>query len=206
MFSANDWLSRLLRMGSWSPFEHVVLVFKGPLQSEKSRGLEAQYKNKLRIFQATFSHYKTDVKGIRTEKDGVNLYDFDEVLANQRLFGAKAYVCKLNCSNQSEKRKLLDEKMAIEISNHIDEEYAMEDLVQCLAGKSIEYFNKQGESKHRWACSTIIAEIFKQAGIFKNNVNLYSFFPGSYSSTKLDVKCCFVKGMNLGIEQKLIYH
>ena len=92
------------------------------------------------------------------------------------------------------------------ISNHIDDKYGKWDLVQCIAGKNIGYYNKQGESKRQWVCSTIIAEIFKQAGIFKNNVNLYSFFPGSYSSTKLDTKCCFVKGMNLGIEQKLIFH
>ena len=61
IFSANDWMSRIIRFVSWSPFEHVVLVFKGPLQSEKDSGLEARYKNKLRIFevwtQNQFSKY-----------------------------------------------------------------------------------------------------------------------------------------------------
>ena len=54
IFSANDWMSRIIRFVSWSPFEHVVLVFKGPLQSEKDSGLEARYKNKLRIFEVWY--------------------------------------------------------------------------------------------------------------------------------------------------------
>ena len=104
-------------------------------------------------------------------------------------------------------KKLLHERIAKAISNHIDDKYDYWDLVRSLAGKYFGYYNNRGGSKqHQWICSNIIAEIFKQAGLFKNNVNVYSFLPDSFSSKKINANCCFVKGMNLEIEQKLIYH
>ena len=170
----------MIRIVSWSPFKHVALVFKGPLPSEKNGGF---YRNKIRIFQSINSYRKTDVNGIEMEKDGVNLYHFDKYLEKQRSFGAKAYVLPLTLNCSSEEKKLLDEKIGMAINNHIDDKYGM-------------------WGKHRWICSTIIAKIFKEVGIFKSNTNIYTFFPGTY--VKLDEKDCLVKGMNFGIKQKMI--
>ena len=149
---------------------------------------------------------KADVEGIEKETNGVNLFNFDDVLKYQ-FSSATAFVCRLNCPNQTETKKQLHERISKAISNHIDDKYDYWDLVRSLAGKYFGYYNNRGGSKqHQWICSNIIAEIFKQAGLFKNNVNVYSFLPDSFSSKKLNANCCFVKGMNLEIEQKLIYH
>ena len=159
------------------------MVFKGVLPFEKGTEKEDLFCNKLRIFHATM------------QEQGARVQDLDKILTRWSMAKDTIIIRKCVISDER-KRKVFEEEICSAINNHLGDQYQ---LFNWILGY---YFHIPNMDHHSGICSTILAEVFMESGIFvKNFPHANSFSAGNFDqkSFKLD----FQEGIIFGSDLKL---